>query len=58
MFRLPGAPHTPVFTGKTTLTLDPIENLVVDHTEVWDDQPKDIVSNLKFFDPKFDPTGF
>uniref|UniRef100_A0A7S1BSY8 SnoaL-like domain-containing protein n=1 Tax=Corethron hystrix TaxID=216773 RepID=A0A7S1BSY8_9STRA len=58
VFRLPGAPHTPVFTGTTTLTLDPIENIVVDHTEVWDQKPNEIVSNLKFFDPKFDPPGF
>eukprot|EP00588_Corethron_pennatum_P008566 CAMPEP_0194268490 /NCGR_PEP_ID=MMETSP0169-20130528/2802_1 /TAXON_ID=218684 /ORGANISM="Corethron pennatum, Strain L29A3" /LENGTH=223 /DNA_ID=CAMNT_0039009741 /DNA_START=100 /DNA_END=771 /DNA_ORIENTATION=- len=58
VFRLPGAPHTPVFTGTTTLTLDPIENIVIDHTEVWDQKPKEIVSNLKFFDPKFDPSGF
>jgi len=58
VFRLPGAPHTPVFTGTTTLTLDPVENLVVDHTEVWDQSPKEIVSSLKFFDAKFDPPGF
>ena len=57
-FRLPGAPHTPVFTGTTTLTLDPVENLVIDHTEVWDQSPKEISANLKFFDPKFDPPGF
>ena len=57
-FRLPGAPHTPVFTGTTTLTLDPVENLVIDHTEVWDQSPKEITANLKFFDPKFDPPGF
>jgi len=58
VFRLPGAPHTPVFTGRTTLTLDPAENLVIDHTEVWDQLPSTIISNLKFFDSKFDPPGF
>ena len=57
-FRLPGAPHTPVFTGKTTLTLAPDENIVVDHTEVWDQAPQDIVKNLVFFDKDFAPPGF
>lgn len=57
-FRLPGAPHTPVFTGTTTLTLDPIDNLVIDHTERWDQSPSEIKSGLKFFDPDFDPPGF
>ena len=50
--------QTPVFTGKTTLTLDPLENVVVDHTEVWDQAPSEIVQNLKFFDKSFDPPGF
>ena len=58
VFRLPGAPHTPVFTGKTTLTLEPDENIVVDHTEVWDQAPQDIVKNLVFFDKDFAPPGF
>ena len=58
VFRLPGAPHTPVFTGKTTLTLAPDENIVVDHTEVWDQAPQDIVKNLVFFDKDFAPPGF
>ena len=58
VFRLPGAPHTPVFTGKTTLTLDPVENIIIDHTEKWDQEPKEIVSKLQFFDKKFDPPGF
>jgi len=58
VFRLPGAPHTPVFTGKTYLTLDPIENLIVDHTEVWDQSPEEIKRDLKFFDSAFDPPGF
>lgn len=58
VFRLPGAPHTPVFTGRTTLTLSPTENLVVDHTEVWDQSPKEIVASLVFFDARFDPPGF
>ena len=58
VFRLPGAPHTPVFTGTTTLTLDPVDNLVIDHTEVWDQSPKEISAGFKFFDPKFDPPGF
>ena len=58
VFRLPGAPHTPVFTGTTTLTLDREKNLVVDHTEKWDQAPSEIVSRLKFFDPAFDPPGF
>jgi hypothetical protein len=58
VFRLPGAPHTPVFTGTTTLTLDPVENIVIDHTEVWDQSPKEISAGFTFFDPKFDPPGF
>ena len=58
VFRLPGAPHTPVFTGRTTLTLDPKENIVIDHTEVWDQSPKEISAAFTFFDPKFDPPGF
>ena len=58
VFRLPGAPHTPVFTGTTTLTLAPDANIVIDHTEVWDQAPSEIVSQLKFFDAKFDPPGF
>ena len=58
VFRLPGAPHTPVFTGTTTLTLDPVDNIVIDHTEVWDQSPKEISSGFTFFDPKFDPPGF
>mmetsp|Transcript_10892 Transcript_10892/g.35836 ORF Transcript_10892/g.35836 Transcript_10892/m.35836 type:complete len:212 (-) Transcript_10892:85-720(-) len=58
VFRLPGAPHTPVFTGKTILTLAPDENIVIDHTEIWDQKPSEIVSQLKFFDPDFDPPGF
>ena len=58
VFRLPGAPHTPVFTGTTTLTLDPVSNLVIDHTEVWDQSPKEIKEGLVFFDAKFDPPGF
>jgi len=58
VFRLPGAPHTPVFTGKTYLTLDPLENLIIDHTEVWDQSPEEIKRGLKFFDDKFDPPGF
>ena len=57
-FRLPGTPHTPVFTGITTLTLDPVENIVIDHTERWDQSPDEIKAGLKFFDPNFDPPGF
>ena len=45
-------------TGKTTLTLAPDENIVVDHTEVWDQAPQDIVKNLVFFDKDFAPPGF
>lgn len=58
VFRLPGAPHTPVFTGKTYLTLDPQENVIIDHTEVWDQSPDEIKQGLTFFDAKFDPPGF
>lgn len=62
VFRLPGAPHTPVFTGFTTLTLGPSDDeghvLVVDHTETWDQTPSEILRELKFFDPAFDPPGF
>lgn len=58
VFNLPGSPHTPVFTGRTVLTLDPVENIVVDHTETWDQTPADIKSGLKFFDERFDPPGF
>eukprot|EP00931_Biecheleriopsis_adriatica_P046950 TRINITY_DN27022_c0_g1_i1.p1 TRINITY_DN27022_c0_g1~~TRINITY_DN27022_c0_g1_i1.p1 ORF type:complete len:267 (+),score=38.38 TRINITY_DN27022_c0_g1_i1:64-864(+) len=58
VFNLPGAPHTPVFTGRTTLLLDPVENIIVDHTEKWDQTPDEIKSGLKFFDDGFNPPGF
>lgn len=58
VFRIPGAPHTPVFNGRTVLTLDPVENIIVDHTEVWDQQPSEILKSLKFFDAQFNPPGF
>lgn len=57
VFRLPGAPHTPVFTGRTVLTVGD-DGRVIDHTEVWDQSPSEIVKQLKFFDPDFDPAGF
>ncbi|KAG1669127.1 hypothetical protein FOA52_002638 [Chlamydomonas sp. UWO 241] len=58
VFRLPGSPHTPVYTGKTMLTLDPVENLVVDHIETWDVDPDENTKSIKFFDSSFDPPGF
>ena len=41
-FRLPGSPHTPVYTGHTTITLDPKENLITDHIETWDIKPDEV----------------
>lgn len=58
VFRLPGTPHTPVFTGRTVLTLDPLRNIVIDHTETWDQKPSEIKAGFKFFDPQFNPEGF
>jgi hypothetical protein len=58
VFRLPGAPHTPVFTGHTVLTLDPIDNIIVDHKESWDTAPDEVTRGIKFFDNSFDPPGF
>jgi hypothetical protein len=57
VFRLPGSPHTPVFTGHTVLTLDPKENIVVEHIETWDQKPDEVSSKIKFFDNSFNP-GF
>eukprot|EP00798_Chlamydomonas_sp_ICE-L_P012591 gene12591-15816_t len=47
-----------IYTGHTVLTLDPVENIVVDHTEYWDQKPSDLLQSFKFFDPNFDPPGF
>ncbi len=58
VFRLPGSPHTPVFTGHTVLKLDPVENIVIDHTETWDQRPDDVTRAIKFFDKGFNPPGF
>lgn len=58
VFRLPGLPHTPVFTGHTVLTLDPKENLVVEHIESWDQNPDEVSGKIKFFDSGFNPPGF
>lgn len=58
VFRLPGSPHTPVFTGHTVLTLDPVENIVIDHTETWDQKPDEVSGAIKFFDTNFNPPGF
>ena len=58
VFRLPGSPHTPVFTGHTVLTLDPVDNIIIDHKESWDSAPDEVSSKIKFFDDSFDPPGF
>ncbi|KAG1675252.1 hypothetical protein FOA52_016283 [Chlamydomonas sp. UWO 241] len=58
VFRLPGSPHTKVYTGHTTLTLDPVENIVVDHIETWDVDPSEVTKSIKFFDSSFNPPGF
>jgi hypothetical protein len=57
-FRLPGSPHTPVYTGHTTITLDPKLNLITDHIESWDTPPDQVTSQIKFFDRSFNPPGF
>lgn len=58
VFRLPGAPHTPVFTGHTVLTLDPEDNIIIDHKESWDQAPDEVTRGIKFFDDSFNPPGF
>ena len=47
-FRLPGTPHTPVFTGSVKLTLHPEYNLVVRHDEQWDADPNVITKQITF----------
>ena len=58
VFRLPGSPHTPVFSGHTVLTLDPTDNVIIDHKESWDTPPDEVTKGIKFFDDSFDPPGF
>jgi len=57
-FRVPGSPHTPVYTGHVTITLDPVENLITDHIESWDVPADEVTSAIKFFDSNFNPPGF
>ena len=40
------------------MQLDPIENIVVDHMETWDQKPDDVSGKIKFFDSSFNPPGF
>ncbi|XRB25327.1 SnoaL-like domain-containing protein [Pseudoscourfieldia marina] len=47
-FRLPGTPHSPVFTGSVTLTLHPTFNLIARHDEKWDMDPDTITKQITF----------
>ena len=38
--------------------MDPVENLVIDHTETWDQSPDEVTSQIKIFDFGFNPEGF
>ena len=40
-YKLPACPHTSPFSGKTVLRLDPVDNLIIEHSEEWDDPPGD-----------------